>query len=681
MQVTQHAFGIDGLDTLCPFCIVTIQRHVAVGRCPVGRDDILAEAQSLGGHRVLAPDAVAVGAAVGAEVDVVLRLALQAGEGVGQGVLDVDLGGGGQGLGGGQARGAADELVVRHRGVDVGPGSRDGGALGRQGRRAGRGAGLGLQREGPLLVDGGVLGIDAHRQRRALGGQVAAQGGHAADALPFLVVFVVDLHRGAGAQAEGARQGAEVGGVVDGHRDRVVHGVDHGVAAAHLGVGDVEGRDGGLVVEGGAEHGGGLGVGVVTVGRDGEDVGRLGREAREGHAAGPLADGEARLADGGLALAGGRRRGGVGGAAVDGVGPGQRGRGRRDGRPRQRRHLGAGRRHVNLDIVYEDGAVVVIGRGEELKRDGLSGIGRQRDGRGLGEGAGIRVRTAGAFGIGLQIGEGAAAVGGHLHGEGAAGGVVGVVKRQHILRTRRKRNGGGIYQGGAVVYIVVVHAEHLVRAGTVDAPYVSGGAAQSGGGRGRVVPAIGYRVGGHVLEVHRPGEDGDGRAGCLEGRHADGGALVASTAVGGDRQGAVGGVGREAAEGGRGAADADGRRRGGAQHRLAQLHHVGGARVAGIRPAKRGPRGGQVADGHVGHLGAGGHRDADIVDTSAGGIHSRIVQPDKQDAVGSSRQGDGTCLGVPSCSKVSGSIHSASAVNGNSAVDGGPISAISDRRV
>ena len=255
---------------------------MVVGVRPTGHHDILAEAEPLGGHRAATPFAVAVAAAVGAHVDVVLRLAVEVLDGVGV-AADGSLLGGCQ-AGGVKRRGAAHQLVGADRRVVVVDGDVDTYALGAEGEAGRRGTVFRLQGDGPVSVHIAVLCEDTHTVGTHL--QTAAQGVPAAYAdVPVLGLGVVHIGNGAGAVADATAGAAEVGGVVYGHRHGVVDGVYCGVAAAYAVSGDVEGRDGALVALSGerrhADGGAVLVGGAVGHDNDGVIIG-VGGETHDG---------------------------------------------------------------------------------------------------------------------------------------------------------------------------------------------------------------------------------------------------------------------------------------------------------------------------------------------------------------------------------------------------------------
>ena len=571
--------------------------------------------------------AALAGAAVGADIDVVFGLALQALEGVAR-AADSRRRGGGQG-GLVQRRLADNHLVVGHRGIGVAPAGGHADALGRQRQAARRGAGLGLQGDHPVAVDGGVGGAHAHRvgphlQVAAQVVEVAVAAARADGDVPRSGGLVLHAGRGAGAQAEGARQGAEVGGVVDRQGHRAGHLVDDRRTAAHRVAADGESRDGVGVAQGGQALGQRElgGVGGVDLGRHAEGVVGVGLEARDGgkHRVGVhRAVADARGGDGILHCAvaaldepclGGRA------AALDPLQLGAVGAGVGAGVVQLLRLL-AGQAAAQSDVVQidahgaargllEEDGHVAVSAGHAVEDALILLVAVACDGQlalvveggavgGVAHGADLHRRRAGAAAR--------AAPDHQLHPAHGQGGHVDL--RQH----RDHRVGVGVGDSQRVVERVAAGAAVAV----VDVGVVAVGALAEAV---VALPAVGQGVargGGHLvaLEAAVVGQVGqrDGGAGGAEAHRSRPAAAAVVAGAGGHDVVEVGRVAAQAAEGGAAVGRDGGRQR---------VAHAGALLPVAEGVARRG------ADGGVGRGMQGGRGAGDAVGGQQGGHAARL---------------------------------------------------------
>ena len=303
----------------------------------IGDQDILTEVETLSSHSTVGPATVDIVTTVSSDIDIVWSLTEQAGEGVGLSSIDSGLLGciKGSCI---KLAWADNHLVVLGCRVCIHPVCRQSGTLGGKGEITRSAAILAQQGDGPVGIDGGILGLHTHGVRHVHSEVVTNADKRGYLGGPIRRFSIVSINRRTCRLTDAAREGGNLlsSEVVDGDCHTVVHGVDDDVTTSNADRGgDGDGGDGALVTLGGERRHADLTAMLVVraVGHNDQlVVGGVGGEIRE-------VDGRhtsicCAKSGGGL---GGLIIYGIGGTFVARIGPAQRGAVAGDIRRRNRR--------------------------------------------------------------------------------------------------------------------------------------------------------------------------------------------------------------------------------------------------------------------------------------------------------------------------------------------------------
>ena len=161
----------------------------------------------------------------------------------------------------------------------------------------------------------------------------------------------------------------------------------------------------------------------------------------------------------------------------------------------------------DLEIVHKDGSAAKVSIGKELQDNLLAGIIRQRD---FSRSEDARVHGVAAdLRIGGQVGKRHAEIFRDPYGEIATVRIVRIVEVESVGPLICQFNDWGVDERRADGHTVVVHADHPVSAGFIDAPDFLRSLCDCNGSRSAVVPASGKRCCRESLKVFAPRQAGD----------------------------------------------------------------------------------------------------------------------------------------------------------------------------